>query len=107
MSILIKDGNAPKDKRDYIVKEHEIEVGDFKIEQPNPYEVGEILDYHPDKEYDVALVEDTCDITGTKKYYWIVDKDHKRISQNFSTAVQANQWMQSMIIHEQVKRSKR
>lgn len=104
MSILIKDGNAPKDKRDYIVAEHEVEFGG--IEVLGARDQADSVGYNFDKSYDVALVQDTDDFTGEVKYYWILEMDNKKISPAFPTSERATAWMREQVIRDQVMRSK-
>jgi hypothetical protein len=104
VSILIKDGNAPKDKRDFIVAEHEVEIGDFYV--PGTDDKADALGYNPDQGYDVALVQDTNDMTGEVKYYWIVEKDNKRLSPDFKSSQQATLWMQEATIRHNVMMGK-
>jgi hypothetical protein len=105
VSILIKDGNAPKDKRDYIVAEHEVEIGDVQL-TVDPDEVADTLGYNPDQQYDIALVQDTNDMTGEVKYYWIVEKNNKRLSPDSKSSQQATNWMREATIRHQVMMSK-
>ena len=74
------------DKRDYIIKTHEIELPKVELEtQPPEYEL--------DKKYEVVLVKDENEITGAVSYYWIEESKQKKISPAFPSIELAQYWM--------------
>lgn len=74
------------DKRDYIIKTHEIELPTATID-PRPPE------YELDKKYEVVLVQDQNEMTGATTFYWIEESKQKIISPRFQTQQQAQYWM--------------
>lgn len=74
------------DKRDYIIKTHEIELPKVELEtQPPEYEL--------DKKYEVVLVKDENEFTGAVSYYWIEETKNKKISPSFPSQEIAQYWM--------------
>ena len=74
------------DKRDYIIKTHEIELPQTKIEtQP--------LEYDLDKKYEVVLMQDVNEQTGQVSYFWYEESRDKIISPRFNNQQIAMYWM--------------
>ena len=74
------------DKRDYIIKEHEIEIPTREIEIKPP-------EYELDRKYEVVLVKDENEQTGEVAYYWIEESKQKKISPAFPNQELAEYWM--------------
>jgi hypothetical protein len=74
------------DKRDYIVKEHQVEIPKVDIETKPP-------EYELDKKYEVVLVKDENEITGAVSYYWIEESKQKKFSPAFPSIELAQYWM--------------
>jgi hypothetical protein len=74
------------DKRDFIVKTHEIEIPTVEIETEPP-------EYDLDKTYNVILCQDTDDITGEVTYLWLEESKDKIVSPRFPTRELAEQWL--------------
>jgi hypothetical protein len=74
------------DKRDFIVQEHEVYVPEKKFEFTPP-------EYDVNKQYEVALCQDTNEQTGQVSYLWMEESKQKIISPRFNTIEQAQYWM--------------
>lgn len=74
------------DKRDYIIKEHEIEIPTREIEIKPP-------EYELNRKYEVVLVKDENEQTGSVAYYWIEESKQKKISPAFPNVELAQYWM--------------
>jgi hypothetical protein len=74
------------DKRDYIIKTHEIEIPNTVIEEKAP-------EYDLHKKYEVVLMQDQNELTGQVSYFWFEEQKQKVISPRFNNQQIAMHWM--------------
>lgn len=73
------------DVRDYLIKTHEIEIPDTRIDATPPV-------YDPHAQYEIVLCQEQNEETGETTYFYLEESKNNVVSPRFRNRQQAEYW---------------